>query len=507
LLDSLLQEFNTTRVNPGALTMIELTNDGSTVTFAIFVRDYSTSWLKVLSETVEDSEFTSTPISVPESEPGSEPESQPDSEQESEAESEPDPIIYKSCAKSKSCFGFPNNCLDDKSCHLVTSWKPSGEYFEFEMFSKEGAGKYVAVGFSKDSSMGDELVLTCANPKTAELYWNSGKSSPTYLSNSFGIQDYKFSSEEGQNYCSMKSPSVIKSNEYSVNLKDEQQTILLAGGPYSTNTLNFHTMKVAAGSPVSLSEVSAAGAKSDLLVKLHGQFMLMAWLGFAGAGLIMARYFKQSWKGKQIFGAERWFQAHRLFMVSAVVLTVAAVVVIVIEVGVTSLNIEHLSTNAHPVIGLLCVILAIIQPIMAAFRPHPGDSGRKLFNWAHWGVGNMAHVFGICAIFLAGNLSKANLSSTEWWSWLLLGYVVLHVLTHLIFSVLWAKAENSQRIGAEHQLSEINGMTKVQNNNYHVDEKQDQEGGSFRKILFFMYFLTGWVVVAVLAVAVFQAEG
>merc|ERR1712179_306392 len=83
---------------------------------------------------------------------------------------------------------------------------------------------------------------------------------------------------------------------------------------------------------------------------------------------------------------------------------------------------------------------AIIQPIMAAFRPHPGDSGRKIFNWAHWGVGNMAYVFGICAIYLAGTLSNANLSSTKWWNWMLLGYVVLHVLTHLIFSVLWAKA-------------------------------------------------------------------
>ena len=140
-------------------------------------------------------------------------------------------------------------------------------------------------------------------------------------------------------------------------------------------------------------------------------------------------------------------------MASAVLLTVAAMVVIVIEVGVHPLQIEHLSKNAHPVIGLICVILAIIQPIMAAFRPHPGDSGRKLFNWAHWGVGNAAHVLGICAIFLAGSLSKANLGSTEWWSWLLLGYVIFHVLTHLIFSVLWARAENSQRIGSDHQMS------------------------------------------------------
>ena len=97
-------------------------------------------------------------------------------------------------------------------------------------------------------------------------------------------------------YPSIFSPSVIKNKEYVANLKDDQQTILLAGGPYSTKTLNFHTIKQAAGEPVTMSQISTAGAKSDLLLKLHGLFMLMAWLGCAGAGMIMARYFKQTWK-------------------------------------------------------------------------------------------------------------------------------------------------------------------------------------------------------------------
>ena len=49
-------------------------------------------------------------------------------------------------------------------------------------------------------------------------------------------------------------------------------------------------------------------------------------------------------------------------------------------------------------------------------------------------------------------------------------------------------------------------MNKIQNNNFGVDEKVDQEGGSFRKILFFVYFITAWVLVAVLSVAVFKAD-
>ena len=55
-------------------------------------------------------------------------------------------------------------------------------------------------------------------------------------------------------------------------------------------------MKIAAAEPASLKNVSEVGLRSDLLVKLHGLFMLVAWLGCAGAGMMMARYFKQTWK-------------------------------------------------------------------------------------------------------------------------------------------------------------------------------------------------------------------
>ncbi len=37
------------------------------------------------------------------------------------------------------------------------------------------------------------------------------------------------------------------------------------------------------------------------------------------------------------------------------------------------------------------VISVCFQPIMAVFRPHPGDANRIFFNWAHWGVGTLAH--------------------------------------------------------------------------------------------------------------------
>lgn len=48
--------------------------------------------------------------------------------------------------------------------------------------------------------------------------------------------------------------------------------------------------------------------------------------------------------------------------------------------------------NPHALIGLFTTLLAFIQPIMAHFRPHPGTPKRYIFNWAHWFVGNTAHL-------------------------------------------------------------------------------------------------------------------
>ena len=62
---------------------------------------------------------------------------------------------------------------------------------------------------------------------------------------------------------------------------------------------------------VKLHEHSLLGSKSEILMQFHGVFMLVAWLGFAGTGMLFARYFRQTWVGKQIQGKDRWFQAHR----------------------------------------------------------------------------------------------------------------------------------------------------------------------------------------------------
>jgi hypothetical protein len=57
----------------------------------------------------------------------------------------------------------------------------------------------------------------------------------------------------------------------------------------------------------SLADVSIVSVSSNLLLRLHGAFMIGAWIGAAGIGILLARYFKQTWIGSQLCGKDQWF--------------------------------------------------------------------------------------------------------------------------------------------------------------------------------------------------------
>jgi hypothetical protein len=57
-------------------------------------------------------------------------------------------------------------------------------------------------------------------------------------------------------------------------------------------------------------------------------------------------------------------------MTLTVTLTLISLIVMLAVEGLDPL--EEVGENPHAAIGLVCIILACVQPIMAAFRPHPG---------------------------------------------------------------------------------------------------------------------------------------
>ena len=74
--------------------------------------------------------------------------------------------------------------------------------------------------------------------------------------------------------------------------------------------------------------------------------------------------------------------------------TIAGVVLVVLELRGWPYTIQFLMRNPHPLLGAAALLLAFLQPLLAACRPPPTSSTRWLFNWSHWFVGNCAHVIG-----------------------------------------------------------------------------------------------------------------
>lgn len=74
------------------------------------------------------------------------------------------------------------------------------------------------------------------------------------------------------------------------------------------NSVGYHDIgRDSTAEARALAEVSNFGAASKLFLRLHGAFMIAAWIGTASLGILLARYFKQTWVGSSACGKDIWF--------------------------------------------------------------------------------------------------------------------------------------------------------------------------------------------------------
>lgn len=91
------------------------------------------------------------------------------------------------------------------------------------------------------------------------------------------------------------------------------------------------------------------------------------------------------------------------------------------------------SQGLHQILGSIAFTFALLNPIGAFFRPHPGTSNRWLFNWGHWLGGNVGHIAAVAAILVAFRLKAANL--TDSFIFVVIAWILFHVVTHLVFQI------------------------------------------------------------------------
>lgn len=411
--------------------------------------------------------------------------------------------IYEGCGSTKGCFGFPEGCVSSRNCQAVVATIVQGERYIFEMKSGHNRPAYIAVGLSNDAKMGDDSVVECVPEQgTVNAYASWTSAGPYGVSRQGIAQNFirllEKSYVDGVIHCKVERDAVTTVKGQRFDLINGKYHLLLATGSKADSThVSYHDIgRHVSGVPLALAEVGPVQGASKLLLRLHGAFMLTAWIGTASLGMLLARYFRQTWVGSQLCGKDQWFAWHRFFMVLTWVLTVAGFVIIFVEIGGWS-QVD----NPHAILGVVTTVLCFLQPIGAYFRPHPGTKRRPLFNWLHWLGGNLAHIIAIIAIFFAVKLQKAELP--EWLDFILIAFVAFHVFMHLIFSIGGCVSErrNNQRVTS----LQMADMTPSRNSMSSMDRKQDAAFSGFRKVMLFFYiliiaaFVIALVVIAVLA--------
>ncbi|XP_018428077.1 PREDICTED: putative ferric-chelate reductase 1 [Nanorana parkeri] len=344
-------------------------------------------------------------------------------------------ISNVTCGTQKFCLSDPVSCSPDNSSCLFMSSSPSSDDTGYVFEMSGSTPGYVAIGFSDDTSMGNDDIYICTQNSSGSILvqhgYNTGKVAPlTNLTNTAGSIVASYTN--GILKCSFITQSAISTQQRSST--NTNYYVFLVRGPLDTSgQILKHTKTLISSSNVDLSSTTASSAQSGTssLVLGHGALMLIAWMTTGSIGMVMARYMKSA-AGKPFLGKAIWFQTHYFLMILTVILTIIAFIMIFAEVAGWSGD-----AGAHPVLGCIVMILSFFQPIAALFRPDPKHEKRFIFNWGHRLNALVIKVLAVATIFLGLNLidTSPNLWMAKvmggFFAWEFLFYIILETNVHL----------------------------------------------------------------------------
>ena len=152
----------------------------------------------------------------------------------------------------------------------------------------------------------------------------------------------------------------------------------------------------------------------NVVIKIHGSFMLLAWLLFASNGIFTARHARDMFsRWTCTNGNDIWYGVHLICMIMTWFLSIVSVIVMFIGHGFDCLKKEKISENPHSLIGIITISLLFFQPFIACFRPPNNSSNRKWFNGIHSLIGVCCISLSLCAMIFATTLAAAKLDSTS----------------------------------------------------------------------------------------------
>ncbi|XP_072534776.1 putative ferric-chelate reductase 1 [Salminus brasiliensis] len=334
-------------------------------------------------------------------------------------------ISSTGCGSTKTCFSDPKDCdpSTDSTCYFMSA-TPSGTQYKFEIVGS--ADGYVSIGFSDDTEMGQDDIYICGKDSSGNINlqhaFSTGTTTPTTiaLGNVSGIS---VSLINGVISCSFTSANPISTTRSSSS--GSSYYIFLAYGATKNGVIQIHSRTpFISSSKVDLSSIQTVEGEEEYpaIVKAHGCLMLIAWMTTGSIGMLIARYLKKAGKGTKCCGKDFWFVAHVFLMILSVAATIIAFILVFSYA-------RDWAGGAHPVLGVLVMILSLVQPIAAMFRCGPQHERRFIFNWAH--AVNALAIKGLAVAAIFTGLFLVDASEQQWLSKVMGGFVAWEAIFFL----------------------------------------------------------------------------
>ncbi|CAD5113573.1 DgyrCDS2736 [Dimorphilus gyrociliatus] len=383
-------------------------------------------------------------------------------------------INYDDCGRKISCYRDPSDCKDN--CEVAISWKTSGDQIQFEMYTKKD--DYVAIGFSTDKKMGQDSVIACQKSENGlvevQLYRNIdvGKIEKLELS---GITNITGKAESDELSCTFSRNQVYNNSKIYDLTKKKKYYLLVAQGSVKKDTIEKHRKVGILKSQIPFTKlVNVIGSKvrASGMVKAHGILMVMAWMILVPIGAITARYYRTFFRSEKTPG-ETWFFIHWFCMGSAAILTIIGAVLIFVHAG-GFITYDTMPMKLHPILGVVTIALAVLNPIMGIIKPDESSSLRPIFNWLHRLGGMSAGILGFVNVMIGTRMPAANVRRTMlWW---ILSLLILLILFGIILELLGCEEEDDDGKDDEETGMKKLGSEKDEEKQLKGEEKEKYSG-------------------------------
>nr|XP_060629917.1 ferric-chelate reductase 1 isoform X1 [Anolis sagrei ordinatus] len=378
------------------------------------------------------------------------------------------------CGIRKFCVRSPSNCDPKANDCFFLSFKQDDASVLVEMSGpSEG---YIAFALSHDQWMGggDDAYLCISEDHQVDIKAASlvGRTYPA-IDSEDDLEEKSWRVTDGLMQCSFRRRMKLPAFKERFNL-DAYYYIFLADGEVSEGGRihQHHRQPLITNSKYNVSgpPKDIGGSRSPFLIKIHGALMFVAWMSTVSIGVIVARFFKPVWPHVLLFGEEIWFQVHRMLMMTTLFLTSVSFALPFLYRGGWSEQ-----AGFHPYLGCTVMALAIVQPLMAAFRPPSQAPRREIFNWLHWSTGTTARILAVVTMFLGMDLPALNLPD-PWDTYAMIGFVAWHVGTDILLEVHGYYLIRKVEVVEEDRIQILQSVNST-----------EAQGHTFKKAVLFIY--------------------